>query len=77
MDKVEGMRIADRICDLRKHLGLTREDFSELIDIPFGTYINYEGYTRSPGSQLLVNLAKNPMTRKNLVWIMTGKGHLK
>lgn len=51
------MNIGERIIELRKEHGYTRDEFAKFIDIPSSTLRNYELGTREPGHPFLVQMS--------------------
>lgn len=51
------MNVGERIHELRKLRGFTRDEFAKYIDIPSTTLRNYELGTREPGHPFLVQMA--------------------
>lgn len=51
------MNVGERINELRKLRGFTRDEFAKYIDIPSTTLRNYELGTREPGHPFLVQMA--------------------
>ncbi|EOV0286657.1 helix-turn-helix domain-containing protein [Salmonella enterica] len=68
------MIIGEKIRSIREAEGLTREEFSTLIDVPTGTLRRYEtGRIENVGSDTLVKIVNHPRFFKYMNWLMTGK----
>lgn len=59
-----------RLCDFRKHLGLSQADFANLLNINPVTLSNYEREKRFP-EQTLLDLIRQK-TNVNLNWLISG-----
>lgn len=68
------MIIGEKIRSIREAEGLTREEFSALIDVPIGTLRRYEtGRIENVGSDTLVKIVNHPRFFKYMHWLMTDK----
>lgn len=56
MDIVKSL--GERIIELRKQKGITREDLAKEFDIPYTTLRNYENGLREPGHLFLIKVAE-------------------
>ncbi|HGN1704707.1 MULTISPECIES: helix-turn-helix domain-containing protein [Providencia] len=68
------MNIGKKLRLIREAEGLSREQLSELIDVPIGTMRRYEtGRIENVGSDTVVKILSKPMFEKYALWLVTGK----
>jgi transcriptional regulator with XRE-family HTH domain len=61
----------EKIKLIRNYLGLSQAKFSELSDIPLGSYKNYENGTREISASALHKISNLPECKKFALWLMT------
>ncbi|EKN3970327.1 helix-turn-helix transcriptional regulator [Yersinia enterocolitica] len=67
------MHAGKKIRAIRESEGLTREEFSGLLDIPIGTMRRYEtGRIENIGGEVLFKITNHPRFKKYTMWLMTG-----
>nr|WP_317358570.1 helix-turn-helix transcriptional regulator [uncultured Tyzzerella sp.] len=52
------MCINKKLTELRKELNLSKKKLSEILDMKYTTYVNYEGGLREPSFEFLIKIAK-------------------
>lgn len=72
----QSAEITERIEEVRKSLGLSKQEFCKLIRFPLGTYSNIAGARGSkPNAALLSSIAEN--IEVNPDWLLTGRGKMR
>ena len=64
--------IKDRIKKLRKHIGITQEDFSKKLGLARNSIANYEIGRREPTNAIIISMCRE--FGVNEVWLRTGEG---
>ncbi len=63
----------ERIKSIRLNEELSRDEFSQLIDISKGTIRDYEQGLRVPSGEILMKITNHPQFQKYALWLMTGQ----
>ncbi|ELN2576859.1 helix-turn-helix transcriptional regulator [Enterobacter kobei] len=63
--------LGDKFRLIRKAEGLTRQEFADVVGLPYGTLTNYEtkGFQVTEGA--FIKVTKNPRFKKYALWLCT------
>lgn len=56
---------------IREAEGLTRQEFADVVGLPYGTVTNYESRGKQVTEGALMKVAKNPRFKKYAYWLST------
>lgn len=63
--------IGDKIIIMRESERLNRRQFSELIDIPYGTITYYETKRSIPPTDVIMKMLNHPKFKKYMMWFIS------
>ncbi|MEX6277113.1 helix-turn-helix domain-containing protein [Providencia hangzhouensis] len=65
--------IANKLIVMRESERLNRRQFSELVDIPYGSLTYYETNRSKPPTEVTMKILSHPQFIKYTMWFMTGE----
>ncbi|CAG9412420.1 TPA: helix-turn-helix domain-containing protein [Providencia alcalifaciens] len=67
------LNIANKLIDMRESERLNRRQFSDLVDIPYGSLTYYETNSSNPPTEVTMKILSHPRFLKYTMWFMTGE----
>lgn len=65
------INIGDKIIVMRESERLNRRQFSELIDVPYGTITYYETKRSIPPTDVIMKILNHPRFKKYMMWFIS------
>lgn len=65
--------IANKLIIMRESERLNRRQFSDLVDIPYGSLTYYETNRSKPPTEVTMKILSHPKFLKYTMWFMTGE----
>lgn len=71
------MDISEKLKEIRYNERLTQKELADMVEMPYGTYKNYEsGFRRAASSIEIFKILSHPRFQKYIFWFVTGDADL-